>query len=196
MSEAGATRPNTDRDLEFWRWFRQCGFRSFADRWAVVHLAVGAALAVGVPGSLSSVASSVFLPFASVLVGLGFAWGGNAMAVLQSDELHDLGSHPVNPNAYRGWVFSYQAALLVITAVLVVWTLAALEVGDRLAPVIPEKLRGITILVGRGAAFALSSAAIRESWQVVLGAQSMLIAQHTLRAARKAAHERRTRQAG
>jgi hypothetical protein len=179
---------NFEHELDFWQWLWPTGLRTLADRWLALHVVVGGAVAAAVDKPLSGIALTVFLPFASVLVGLAFAWGGNAMAVLQSDELHTIGSQPGAPNGYRDWVFAYQLAILVILVVLVVWTLAALGVSDVLARIFPR--RGLPIHTsGRVAAFALSSIAVRESWNVVLGAQGQLIAKHRLRIEREAARK-------
>lgn len=169
------------RELAFWPWFARTGVRTLVDAWLVIHVGIGFALATAVTPALSQVAQNVFLPFASVLVGLAFAWGGNAMAVLQSRELHEIGKQPVASDAYRDWVFQYQFAILVVMLVLVVWALAALGVTDRVAQLIPHQSLTACRLAGRTAAFALSSVAIRESWSVVLGVHSMLLAQNRYR---------------
>lgn len=182
----GSERDDLARELAFWPWFWGTGIRSFWDRWLVLHVGIGLALALGVSGALSSIALTVFIPFASVLVGLAFAWGGNAMAVLQTDELHEIGNHPLKRDAYRDWVFSYQVAILVIVSVLVVWALAGVGLSDRLAQVVVCWRIPIR-MTGRAAIFALSSIAVRECWSVVLGAQAMLLAKNRYRLEKEAA---------
>lgn len=169
------------RELEFWHWLRIVGLCSLCDTWLLLHVILGAILGTVVRDPLSKIALTVFLPFASVLVGLAFAWGGNAMAVLQSPELHEIGNQGATPDAYRNWVFSYQLAILVILTALVLWALAALGVSDDIYRLAPQYWRVAGRMAGRTAAFAFSSIAIRESWNVVLGAQAMLLAQNRIR---------------
>lgn len=183
-------RPGAEDELAFWPWFASTGVRSLVDRWLVGHMLVGVGLAFAVSGTLSSVAVTAFLPFASVLVGLAFAWGGNAMAVLQSPELHEIGNQPVGPGAYRDWVFSYQLAILILLATLAVWGFAALGLYDRAILLIPREWHTSSRLAGRASIFALSSMAVRESWAVVLGTQAMLLAQNRYRLEKKASPPR------
>lgn len=181
MTGSEQAHMSLEGELAFWPWLWRSGLRKLADPYLALHALVGLLLALGVSRHVSQIAQNVFLPFASVLVGLAFAWGGNAMALLQSKELHAIGSHPVNPGAYRDWVFSYQLAILVILVVLVVWGVAALGMSDDLTLLIPGPWRAPAKIAGRIAAFGLSSMAIRESWSVVLGVHSMLLAQDVYR---------------
>ena len=83
------------RSISFWNWFfrgsgGKLGYSRLVNRWLLLHLAVGIALAWIIPASLSSAADSVLLPLVGVLVGLCFAWAGNAQALLQAQELKEL----------------------------------------------------------------------------------------------------------
>lgn len=167
-------------ELDFWRWFAERGLRSFWDRWLVVHLLIGIALAFLVRERLSEVAKVAFLPFASILVGLAFAWGGNAVAVLQTPEMQLVGSHPEDPTRYRSWVFSYQLAILVILVTLLVWALLAVGIANEHPLLFRHEAARV---VGRTAAFALSSIAVRECWQVVLTTHRILLQRRMLQVA-------------
>ena len=79
----------------FWQWFLTWrwdvpGIYKFWDRWLIVHLAIGLILAWVVLVPLVEASKTVRLPLASVLVGLSFAWAGNAQALLQTAEMKSL----------------------------------------------------------------------------------------------------------
>src|SRR5690242_12776613 len=90
---------SNDKPRSFWRWFflasRRSGWRKFADWWLLVHLVVAIMLSVLVPATLKEAASTVLLPLVGILIGLSFAWAGNAQALLQTEEIERLSEyHP------------------------------------------------------------------------------------------------------
>lgn len=174
------------REFAFWRWFATSGLRSFVDWWLVVHASIGFGLAKVVPQCLSQVAQVAFLPLASILIGLAFAWGGNALAVLQTPEIKKaIGAQ--GPRAFSEYLFKFQQAILLVLVVLVVWGLLATGVGSSVGHLSRLPL---VRLIGRAIAFGLTSIAIRECWHVVLGTQSLLIMRHIIeREADRAIHK-------
>jgi hypothetical protein len=170
-----ASREATIRvDLSFWRWFVRSGIRRFVDRWLLVHVAVGLLLARYVPERMSDVSRAAFLPLASILIGLAFAWGGNALAVLQTTELRRVASDRSGPG-YSSYIFTFQQAILVVLVTLIVWGLLAMGIANSVE--ILYRSAGAWLL-GRATTFALTSLAIRECWHVILGTQSMMIIRH------------------
>jgi hypothetical protein len=110
------------------------------------------------------------------LVGLTFAWAGNANALLQSREIEELSER--HPGGYTEYVFTYQAAILAILSALVAWGFAGLQFFDKYWPtsLCPKRYFLVKTVI-----FALSSMSLRECWHVVLGAQWMLIIRRKIR---------------
>ncbi len=183
-SETRADRADVHRQrLSFWRWFARSGVWKVLDWWLPVHLMLGFVLALTVSTSLADVAATAFLPLASILVGLAFAWAGNALAVLQTRELRQVASHPESPG-YEAYLFTYQSAVLAVLVTLVAWGLAALGVAEGLGA---AKWPPYARLAARSALFAATSYSIRECWQVMVATLQALIVQQTV----SSAHEKK-----
>lgn len=164
--------------LSFWRWFfrgtgGRTGFRRLVNAWLLFHLAIGAALAFIIPVDLGTAANAVLLPLAGVLVGLSFAWGGNAQALLQATEIEKLAEK--HEGGIADYAFTFQAAILCVLLTLVVWGIAGLQIFDKAwpTPARPHTYFGVkTVLL------SLSSLTVRECWHVVLGAQALLLSRY------------------
>lgn len=162
---------------KFWPWFLggsgfRGNWRAFLDRWLIVHAVVGVVAAWLVPVPLAEAAKSVLLPLAGVFVGMSFAWIGNALAILQSDELARLVD--VSDGGIEDYVHPYQSAILAILVTLVAWGLAALGVFDRSCSwnCPPQIYFAVSASL-----FALASITLRECWHVVSAAQMLLLTQ-------------------
>lgn len=131
---------------------------------------VGIFLASIVKPGLKDAASSVLLPLVGVLVGLSFAWAGNAQSLLQSPEIDELSDY--HPGGLREFAFTYQAAILAILGCVTIWGLAGLGVFDHQCFWACSDRWYFTASV---ALYGSLSLTIRESWHVVLGAQRMLL---------------------
>lgn len=167
--------------MKFWNWFCRgsgggSGYLKYFDRWLPFHVCVGGALAWLLPMPLKEASSAVLLPLAGVFVGLSFAWGGNAQALLQSDEIDELADH--HPGGFEEYVYTYQAAVLAILITMVMWGLAGLGLFDMKWPTQSKKIAYFFVA---SSLFSLSSVTIRECWHVVLGAQMMLLARRRIR---------------
>lgn len=175
-----------DRSLSFWWWLVKGSgghsglWRLFLNRWVILHLVIGVGLAFLVPVCLRQAASIVLIPLIGILIGLSFAWAGNAQALMQSSEIKELTKH--HKGGFTEYVFIYQTAILVILVTLVVWALAGLSVFD---DVWPTQGRRIWYFVVEAVIYALSSMTLRECWQVVLGTQVMLIVQTKIKEAKE-----------
>jgi hypothetical protein len=126
--------------------------------------------------TLQNAGVGLLLPIAGVFIGLTFAWGGNAQALLQSDELSRLSSY--RKGGYEEYLYTYQSAVLLILITLCCWALAGLGIFDKVWPIHTHSIQYKTL---SGALFLLSSITIRECWQVVMGSQAMLLARFTIR---------------
>ena len=161
--------------ISFWKWFiagsgAQPGFRRVINRWILIHLGVGVSMAASIPIDLQSAASAVLLPLAGVLVGLSFAWAGNAQALLQTGEIESLSEH--HPGGFVEYVYFYSLAILCILITLSIWGLAGLKIFDAVWPTSSHAKTyfGIKLIL-----FTLSSLTLRECWHIVLAAQWMLL---------------------
>lgn len=164
----------------YWTWFfRGSGGRPgicrYWDRWLLFHLAVGLFLAWLVPVSLEDGAKGLLLPVAGVFIGLSFAWGGNAQALLESPEVHAMVAE--HPGGFEEYVYTFQSAILFLLLTLVLWALAGLGIFDRVWPTQASlcAYRGVGALL-----YLLASLSVRECWHVVLGAQWFLVARYKI----------------
>lgn len=162
----------------YWQWFfarKDGGLARFADRWLLLHIAVGIVACLAVQQALSDAAKAVLLPLASVLVGLAFAWAGNAQALLRSEEIEDLSKYV--RGGFTTYAYAFQTAILAMLVAVSLWGVAGLGVFDCIEAPVPRA--AITI-----ALYAILSVAVRECWHVVLGAQSLLLAAQRIKQAK------------
>jgi len=167
--------------LNYWHWFfygsgDRPGYTRILNKWIMVHLVVGVVLSLLVQITLESSASTVLFPLAGIFVALTFAWAGNTMALMQSQEMKELAKH--RPGGFAEYVFTYQTAILVILVTLVLWGLAGLKIYDMAWPGSKAK---ILYFMVKAFLFSLSSLTLRECWHVVMGAQWMLLVQREIK---------------
>lgn len=160
----------------YWKWLfvgydqRRPGILKFADRWLALHIFVAVLLAWIVPVALADAAKTILLPLAGVLVGLSFAWGGNAQAVLASEEFDEISAH--HPGGIEEYAFTFQSAILCLLMTLALWGLAGLEVFDK---VWPTDKACIPLFAVEATLYFFGSLSLRECWQVVMSAHYLLI---------------------
>lgn len=169
---------NTPPSISFWRWFfrgtgGKAGLRRLINAWILFHIAIGAGLAHIITIDLGIAANAVLLPLAGVLVGLSFAWGGNAQALLQATEIEKLAEK--HEGGLSDYAFTFQAAILCVLLTLVLWGIAGLQIFDKAWPTAG---RPHTYFAAKTLLFTLSSLTVRECWHVVLGAQAMLLSRY------------------
>jgi hypothetical protein len=129
-------------------------------------------MAILLPASLADAAKSVLLPLAGIFVGMSFAWVGSAQAIIQTAEIKRLADE--QGGGIENYVFTFQSAILAILMTLGLWGLAGLGLFDRPCPwACPGWLHQAT----SGLLFFFASLTLRECWQVVMGAQMLLLAQ-------------------
>lgn len=167
--------------FSFWQWFfrgsgGKPGFRRLLNRWVLIHGIIGLLIAFSVEVDLQTAANSVLLPLAGILVGLSFAWAGNAQALMQTKEIDALAEH--HEGGFVEYVFVYQTAILAILSTMVFWGLAGLGIFEKALPKVttPIAYFGIKALL-----FTMASLTVRECWHVVMGAQWMLIIQKEIK---------------
>src|SRR5213083_1927375 len=170
---------------EFWQWFLTRrwdapGISKFWNGWLIVHLIVGVILAFIIPAPLVEAAKAVLLPLASVLVGLSFAWAGNAQALFQTTEIEEFTKK--HPAGIRNYVFTFLAAILAILVTLILWGVAGLGFFDRRwpTPIHPKLYFAVATTL-----YAAASITLRECWQVVIGAQLLLLTRKDVKDAKE-----------
>lgn len=172
-------------EFSFWRWMAKGsgskpGYRRLVNTWLAFHLAVGTVFALFVSVTLATAANTVLLPLAGILIGLSFAWAGNAQALLQASEVEEMTDF--HPGGFTEYVFTYQAAIFAILVTLVFWAIAGFEVFDSQWPTPAHKK---LYFAAKVFAFTLSSLTLRECWHIVLGAQWLLLSKKRIRDSRK-----------
>ena len=171
-----------DKDfMTFWKWSikgsgGKSGFRRLFNFWILFHIGIGWSLAKIIPADLSTAAATVGLPLVGILIGLAFAWAGNAQALMQSAEIDELAEH--HKGGFVDYAYTYQLAILVILITIVLWSLAGLGVYDKVWPTVAC---GSYYFDVKTTLYATSSLTLRECWHVVLGAQFMLLAQRRIK---------------
>ena len=171
--------------ITFWQWLmvgtgNGPGIKRFIDWWLLLHVSVAGALAYLLPISLKDAATSLLLPVAGIFIGLSFAWGGNAQALLQSEEIENVSKF--KDGGFTDYVYVFQSAILLILVTLCLWAVAGLGIFDIVWPISPK------LLSYKAVAFVLfffSSMTLRECWHVVLGAQSLLLVRFQVRKRKK-----------
>lgn len=171
--------------FSFWQWFFKGsggirGYRRLLNWWILLHGCIGLFVAFGVDVNLGTAANSVLLPLAGILVGLSFAWAGNAQALMQTKEIDELSKY--HEGGFTEYVFVYQTAILAILTTMVCWGLAGLGVFEKM---VPETTYPMAHFVIKTSLFALSSLTVRECWHVVMGAQWMLLSQKEIKKIRQ-----------
>lgn len=161
--------------ITYWNWLLKgsgngAGIARYCNRWLLFHLLVGIFLAWALPGDLKSAAQDLLLPVAGILIGLAFAWGGNAHALLQTQEIQKLAEH--RQGGLEEYVYTYQSAILFLLLTLILWAFAGLGYFDEYTP---RTLHKKTYFVVATTLFFFASLAVRECWHVVLGAQWLLL---------------------
>ncbi|MCK5604407.1 hypothetical protein KAR91_21130 [Candidatus Pacearchaeota archaeon] len=167
--------------FNYWKWFfkgteDKAGWLRFIDRWLFLHIAVGILLSVLIPVDLQTAGNAVLLPLVGILVGLSFAWAGNAQALMQSTEFNELADF--HKGGFVEYVFVYQTAILAILVTLVLWGLAGLSLFDLRWPTLKNN---ICYFIVKAFLYGLSSLTLRECWHAVMGAQWMLLAQREIK---------------
>lgn len=161
------------QQFSFWRWWFKYGIVKFLDRWLLLHIAVGYLFAKLVPLTFQHVASVIVIPLVGILIGLSFAWVGNAMAILESPQLAKMTA--MHTRGIKEYLYTYQSAILILITCIILWSLIALNLHHiPLTLNLSPQFR----FFGKLALYAFSSLSIRECWQVVLSTQWLLISKY------------------
>lgn len=182
----------TNSPFDYWNWlFRgfqgKPGYKRIINYWIIIHVLIGIIISLIVDVDLKDAANTVLLPLAGILIGLAFAWAGNASSLMQSVEFQEFSDK--HEGGFVEYVYTYQTAILVILLTLVVWGFAGLNVFDNQWP---RKSAPVEFFVIKTILFAISSLTIRECWHAVMGAQWMIITQKGIRDENKRNNNKKT----
>lgn len=171
----------TNNLVNYWQWFfrgsgGKPGYRRIVNRWIFFHLITGICLSIIIEDDLSACANAVLLPLVGILIGLSFAWAGNAQALMQTTEIGLLSQY--HEGGFVEYVYLYQTAILIILFTLVFWGFAGLNIFDKWWPtsMAPRSYFAVRVFL-----LTLASLTLRACWQVVVGAQWMLLTQKRIK---------------
>lgn len=152
------------------------GIKRYVTRGLLIHAAVGIVLAYLVPMSIELIAQNMLLPLGGLLIGLSLAWGGNAVALMQTVEINLLADY--RDDGMEGYVYTFQSAILVLLIAISLWGVTAIGLFSE-----SNGINHLSVLY-YGIKFILlawTSFTIRECWHVVLGAQYMILMRRRIR---------------
>lgn len=164
--------PDIKKQLSFWRWFfkgheASPGYKSLFNKWVFVHLVFGALLCLTVPSCLQQAAISALLPLSGILIGLTFAWAGNANALLQSQDIKKLSEY--SKGGFIEYVFIYQKSILVIIVAIVIWAFAGLGLLDW-----PDNYNTSNLII-RTVVYSFTSFTLQVCWRTILFVQHTVL---------------------
>lgn len=140
--------------------------------WTVGHLAIAIMVAVFVDFCLKEAANTLLMPLAGVLVGLTFAWAGNALTILQTKEIEAMAKkHPQGMTVY---IYTYQLAVFMLLVTLCAWGLAGLGAFEQVESILIYSFIKVFLIF-------LASLSVRECWGVVMLTQMLILSRDTIR---------------
>jgi hypothetical protein len=157
-------------EFSFWNWLFKFGFKKLVNPWAFFHLLFGSLFSLLIPINLSNTTFNIIAPLMGILIGLTFAWGGNAMVLLQSKEIQLLTS--MKKEGLSGYLYTYQFSILILLTTIILWSFVGLMINIQLGL---NVYTTIFKLIGKIVLLALSSLSIRECWHVILSTHWLLI---------------------
>ena len=189
MSTSEGQKPNDP--WSFWYWLlwddtkddSHPGYRRYFDgfmKWQILFSLSLASILHWREISLDSLSHGV-LPIVAILFGTSFAWGGNAIGLLQSEELLDLMN--ANKNGVPDYVYTNQTAILLSLLATLVW-------GGVYAISLPPEVTGniyfeVAYIGISTAAILLTVLTIRDCWHVISQVHWQMIVKAKIRQHRK-----------
>src|SRR5687768_15851964 len=101
------------------------GIKRIITPWLFLHVLIGFGLAIFVASPLKDLARTVLLPILGILIGLTFAWAGNAQGFIQTQELIEISKR--KPGGYIDYIFTYQLSIFIVLACAVLWFFASVD---------------------------------------------------------------------
>lgn len=164
----------------FWTWLftrddsGDRGISNVLNWWLAFHAALALGLAVLSTTDAATLAKSVAVPGAAILVGLAFGWAGRSASLLQDKGFSKfLIEHGPQP---EGYVYAFQLAILtVLLFIATAMVLVAGGTGLSLGSAYRDEFCNKTML------FAAGSIAVRESWGIIYFVNKLTIQYYRIR---------------
>lgn len=161
---------------------KKAGWRTIVNRSSIIDLFIGTMLAIYVPLTPSKAAEVVILPIVAILIGVSFAWIGNAHVILQSKAIRLLAKE------YGGgipeYLHCYQLTVLIVLATLTLWGFAGLELFEVWNNIVFCEIfvySNVIIVSALTAAkillYSMLSKMMRETWSIIGFTQGLAQAQ-------------------
>lgn len=150
-----------NNSLSFWRWLlkgygsERAGIRAYWNKWLLLHAVIATILAWKLELQPSS-ATSLCIPFISVLIAITVAWSGNIVSLLNTEEIIELSTY--YHGGIEGYAFNVQSTVLTLFIAVILWTMYGFQFF--LCPWLP---------------LFISSIVLRDCWNVILFAQTLTI---------------------
>lgn len=154
---------------DFWRWLFRSGLRSFIDRWLVLHLTIGALLALS-RVTLKNISPTVMFSVMGAIVGLSVALLSNLVPILQSDGIKKMVKRN-GLNYLKNIINKFQLAILLMFMLLLTWTIVQIHMGS----IYWLYNNYYYCLISRFFVYVFSSLVIRECWQAISGLRFLII---------------------
>jgi len=164
----------------FWAWLVERdrdgdrGISNIVNRWLFFHVLLGLALAVLCPSDAATIAKTIAIPGAAILIGLAFGWAGRSANLLQDKSfsrfLIENGPSP------EGYVYAFQLAVLAV--LIFIATALFLAVGSTGASLGSAE---IDAFANRTLLFTVGSIAVRESWGIIYFVNKLTIQYYRVR---------------
>lgn len=175
-----------DFKWEFWKWFfiglktRSGISKLLLNRWSILHFCAGIGLALWIKMCPQDASQAILLPLAGILIGLSFAWSGNAQVLLQKKAIEKLTNY--HPDGIEVYTYTFQSAILVILTTLVAWGLAGLGAFsyqnlEILCALFLIEVSCVLFFI-EVCLYFLASLTLRECWSVVLFSQTLILARY------------------
>lgn len=163
------TEGTSPERLTFSDWFihgPESGWKHLKQSKWWFHVLLGVLCAFTIPYPLSTVAMTVFLPYAFLLIGLIAAWTMSSHALLRTSKADSIAS--IHPDRFVQYTSHYRITVFILTMVLVLWSLVVVQFGFNLVAKIgiPE-MRNTIVWIVEVIVYGASSLSIGMSWRFI-----------------------------
>lgn len=169
-----------DLTLTFGRWLwagsgGRRGISRVVNFWMLLHLLVGSLIALAISAPLSRTSQSCLLPAFSILIGLTFAWIGNAQGLLQTKAIRLLGKE--TQGGLIDFIFAYQLNVLILLVAISIFAIASLSPFEQLKlPVFHPKI----YFSAKALFYSTASLTVGTAWSTINGSHALLRAAATI----------------
>lgn len=157
------------------------GYKRIVNWWLIFHIVLGIVAAVIIESPIKEVSKAILLPLMGVLIGLTFAWAGNAQGYIQSKEIIEISKH--KKGGYIDYIFTYQLSILIVLLCTGLWLLPAIDIRELHLFTRPVHLKYLPVagkICIKAFLYSMISISFHESWSVIKGVHYFLIGRNML----------------